>query len=219
MSDEIGDALRSAAVEVVEREARAVADVAAQIDDTFLQVASLLMACTGKIIVSGVGTSGFISRRSAHLFSVSGSPSLYLHPTEGLHGSLGALRSEDVLILLSKGGSSKEVNELARRAKLEEITVVALTCDGESELAKLADVVVVFKPDNLADPGGVIAMGSTLAHSAWLDAMAVVLMRAKRYGWDKVIFTHPGGAVGQIVQLPVPLEPLEIPRFVPNSGA
>lgn len=218
MHNDVTDTVIAAAAEVVEREARAVRDVAGQIDQGFVDVASLLMSCTGKVILSGVGTSGFIARRAAHLFAVSGTPSLYLHPTEGLHGSLGALRADDILIVLSKGGSSAEVNELARRAQREGISVIALTCNADSPLADLADIAITLRADDQADPGGVIAMGSTLAHSAWLDAMSVVLMRAKSYGWDKVLFTHPGGAVGQIVDLPAPLAPLQIPPLQESGG-
>jgi Predicted sugar phosphate isomerase involved in capsule formation len=200
-----------AAVEVVLREAKAVKDVARQIDNDFVEIAALLMGCTGKVIVGGVGTSGFIARRAAHIFSVSGTPSLFLHPTEGQHGSVGALRREDILIVLSKGGSSEEVNKLATLAKHEGLTVIALTSAGESELTFIADHTVVIRRDDIADPGGLIALGSTLAYAAWLDAMSVVLMRAKSYTWDQVLFTHPGGAVGKLRELPEELAGLDIP--------
>jgi D-arabinose 5-phosphate isomerase GutQ len=206
-------AVISAAVEVIVREAKAVADVASQIDQTFVDIASLLMACEGKVIVAGVGTSGFIARRGAHIFAVSGTPSLFLHPTEGQHGSVGALRSNDILIVLSKGGSSDEVNKLASLAKQEGLVVVAMTSNGSSALADIADHTVVLKRDDIADPGGLIALGSTLAYAAWLDSMSVVLMRAKAYTWDQVFFTHPGGAVGQLRQLPEELPSLAIPQY------
>jgi D-arabinose 5-phosphate isomerase GutQ len=214
MSDPIHTVIE-AAVEVIEREAKAVADVSTQIDAEFVIVASLLMACEGKVIVAGVGTSGFIARRAAHVFSVSGTPSLFLHPTEGQHGSVGALRASDVLIVLSKGGGSQEVNKLATLAKQEGLKIIAMTSNGSSALADIADHTIVLRRDDIADPGGLIALGSTLAYAAWLDAMSVVLMRAKQYTWDQVFFTHPGGAVGQLRQLPEPLPGLDIP---PHSG-
>jgi D-arabinose 5-phosphate isomerase GutQ len=207
-----------AAIEVVAREAKAVTDVADQIGEEFPQIAALLMGCTGKIIVSGVGTSGFIARRAAHLFSVSGSPALFLHPTEGQHGSAGALRPNDILIVLSKGGNSTELNRFVSLAHQAGVAIVALTSKPKSDLADLADYTVVIKPDNVADPGGLIALGSTLAYGAWLDAMSVVLMRAKNYGWDRVLFTHPGGSVGQTVELPPALPGLEIPPLKPGEA-
>ena len=211
MSNSPTQSVIDAAVEIIQRESNAIADVALQVDAGFVEIASLLMACTGKVIVAGVGTSGFIARRAAHVFSVSGTPSLFLHPTEGQHGSVGALRANDILIVLSKGGSSEEVNRLASLASHEHITVVALTSDGSSELASLADHVVVLKRDDIADPGGLIALGSTLAYAAWLDALSVVLMRARSYSWAQVMFTHPGGAVGKLSSLPAKLDALEIP--------
>jgi D-arabinose 5-phosphate isomerase GutQ len=213
VNNERSESVIAAAAEVIAREANAVSDVASQIDQGFVEIASLLMSCTGKIIVAGVGTSGFIARRAAHIFSVSGSPALFLHPTEGQHGSVGALRSNDILIVLSKGGASEEVNKLAALVKQEGLTVVAMTSNGDSELARIADHTVVIRRDDIADPGGLIALGSTLAYAAWLDAMSVVLMRAKTYTWDQVLFTHPGGAVGQLRQLPEELPPLDVPEY------
>lgn len=192
-------------------EANAVNDVVEQIDDSFVQVASLILACTGKVVLTGAGTSGFIARRSAHLLSVSGTPAYFLNPTDGLHGSMGSLRPNDILIALSKGGSSGEVNELATRVQSEGIKVVAVTSNPQSPLARTADIAVALREFPAADPGSLIAMGSTLAHGAWLDALAVVLMRAKQYSWDKVHYTHPGGAVGKLTTLPEAVEPLHIP--------
>ena len=204
------DPVLVAAADFIAAESGAVAQVAASIDDVFLDVAARLYACTGKVIVSGVGTSGFMARRAAHLFSVSGTPAVFIHPTEGMHGSVGALRAGDIVIVMSKGGSSSEVNTFVALAQAEGVQVIAITSLAESRLAELADVTAVLPVDSITDPGGVIAMGSTLAHSSWLDAMAYVLMRARGYSWDRVLFTHPGGAVGQVVDLPAPLPGLTI---------
>ncbi|MBP2266376.1 arabinose-5-phosphate isomerase [Pseudarthrobacter sp. PvP004] len=193
-------------------ESRAVLEVADQLDETFVRVASLLLDGEGKVILTGAGTSGFIARRAAHLLSVSGTPAFYMNPTDGLHGSMGAVRKNDVMIALSKGGSSGEVNELAERVQGEGVIVVALTFSPDSRLHQLADIPVVLRPYLPADPGGLIAMGSTLAHSAWLDAMALVLMRARQYSWSRVHYTHPGGAVGSRTVLPAALDPLRIPH-------
>jgi arabinose-5-phosphate isomerase len=133
----------------------------------------------------------------SHLLSVAGSPSLFLHPTEGLHGGLGAITPDDLLIAISKGGQSGELNEFTRRAKQRGAGVIVLTSDGASPLAKLGDLTVVIETVEGSDPAGIIAMGSTLAASAWGDALALVTMQMRGYEWDEVLFTHPGGAVGQ----------------------
>lgn len=201
----------AAARQFVAAEGNAVLDIVDQIDETFVEVASLILRSEGKVVMTGAGTSGFIARRTAHLLSVSGTPAFFLNPTDGLHGSMGVLRSNDIMIALSKGGSSSEVNELVDRVRGEGVKVISLSCVATSRLATSSDISVVLRSFPEADPGNLIAMGSTLAHSAWLDALAVVLMRARQYSWEKVHYTHPGGAVGKLSSLPEPVLPLEIP--------
>jgi D-arabinose 5-phosphate isomerase GutQ len=205
-----------AAREFVTAEGEAVLDIVDQLDETFVRVASLILKSTGKVVMTGAGTSGFIARRTAHLLSVSGTPAFFLNPTDGLHGSMGALRGNDIMIALSKGGTSSEVNDLVARVQDQGVQVIALTCAPDGPLARLADIPVVLRPYPAADPGSLIAMGSTLSHSAWLDALAVVLMRARQYSWEKVHYTHPGGAVGKLATLPEPVTPLDIPDLTEN---
>ncbi|MFB2598810.1 SIS domain-containing protein [Herbiconiux sp. P17] len=213
----MNDFTRSAVIEAgrqqVRVEAEAVLDVVDQIDERFERVAGLLHSMTGKVVLTGSGTSGFIARRSAHLFSVSGTPAFFLNPGDGLHGSMGAVEADDVMIALSKGGSSTELNDLVARVQAVGTTVVAITSNGESPLGRLADITVELRNYPAADPGNLLAMGSTLAHSSWLDAMAMVLMRARAVSWERVHFTHPGGAVGLLASLPSDLEALEIPPY------
>ncbi|MDQ4501282.1 SIS domain-containing protein [Sinomonas sp. ASV322] len=213
MSTPQAHAVVEAARSFITAEGSAVLDIAEQVDESFVKTASLILNCTGKVVVTGAGTSGFIARRAAHLLSVSGTPAFFLNPTDGLHGSMGALRADDVMIALSKGGNSAEVNDLVERVQGEGVDVVALTSTPGSRLAQLADIPILLRPFPAADPGGLIAMGSTLAHSAWLDALALVLMRARQYSWTKVHYTHPGGAVGRLAKLPEPVEPLDIPNL------
>jgi arabinose-5-phosphate isomerase len=180
----------------IRTEADAVARVADQLDETFVLVMQLLLSCPGKVIVSGAGTSGTIARRMAHLLSVCGTPSFFLDPTDGLHGSLGAVAAGDVLIGLSKGGETSELTELIKRAAVRGANTVALTAMLGSPMGRAADVSVLIDSDG-ADPGTLIAMGSTLAAAAWGDALAQALMAARNYSWEDVLFTHPGGAVGK----------------------
>jgi arabinose-5-phosphate isomerase len=218
MNESPESAVIEAGRQQVRVEAEAVLDILDQIDDRFVRVASLLQAMTGKIVMTGSGTSGFIARRSAHLFSVSGTPAFFLNPGDALHGSMGAVEADDVMIALSKGGSSAELNDLVERVQSTGTTVVALTSNGSSRLGTLADITVELRNYPAADPGNLLAMGSTLAHSSWLDAMAMVLMRARAVSWERVHFTHPGGAVGLLASLPSELEGLEIPPFEPLAA-
>lgn len=186
----------------VRNEAQAVAKISDYLDETFVLTARYLYGCQGKVFVAGSGTSGTVARRMAHLFSVSGTPSVFMQPMDALHGSLGAITDKDIVIVISKGGGSSEINDLALRCKGLGAGVVALTCTAGTPLCEIADISVVtpFAPD--ADMGGVLAMGSTLAHGAWGDAMACLLMHARGYSWQTVLYSHPGGAVGARTDTP-----------------
>lgn len=192
-----GDALLASARALIRAETAGLAALEAQLGESFLAAVEVLLRTRGKVLTAGVGTSGEIARRMAHLLAVTGTPSLFVHPADGLHGRLGAVTREDVVIAISKGGESDEVNEFARRAGARGAFIIALTGDRSSSLAQIADLAVELQSNPEAEPGGIIAMGSTLVTAAWGDALAVVVRELRGYAWDTVLFTHPGGAVGQ----------------------
>jgi D-arabinose 5-phosphate isomerase GutQ len=173
------------------------APVAESLDQKFVDVAQLLLACSGKVLITGSGTSGMIAKRAAHLFSVGGTPSLYLSPDDGLHGGLGVLRKNDVVIAISKGGESKELNQFCSRAKALAEAVIVITATPESELANMADYVLQLQLSAKSDLGAVVATGSSLASAALLDALVEVTRAARGYSWSDFFFTHPSGAVGK----------------------
>ena len=189
-------------------EAAAVAAVAEQLDDSFLDVFEQLLSCTGKVFIAGSGTSGTIARRMAHLLSVCGTPAAFLHPMDALHGTMGVLTAGDILITLSKGGESAEINDLIVLARRRDVRIIALTSKPDSTMAQLADTVVTLHNREGADPGNVIAMGSTLVTAVWGDALAILLMRQRGYSWERMLETHPGGAVGKMGAHPEALEPI-----------
>lgn len=199
------------AQERIELEADAVRRVVDVFDDTTTEIINAILRCAGKVFVTGSGTSGSIARRMAHLFSVSGTPSVFVQPSDALHGTMGALRADDLLIAISKGGGSDEINNLAKRAQERGVKVIALTSERSSELSELADFAQYFEVADEVDPGNVIAMGSTLMHAVWGDCLAVALMRMRGYSWSDVLFTHPLGAVGKREDLPSELEGLPTP--------
>ena len=142
----------------------------------------------------------------AHLLTVCGTPSLYIQPMDALHGSMGAITSGDMLIAISRGGASAEINDLARRVKRLGVPVVSLTSAPASELVQMADISILIRNTPDADPGDVIAMGSTLAVGVWGDALAYVLMIRREHSWAQVLHNHPAGAVGQMTELPPALK-------------
>lgn len=191
-----------AARDAVRAEAQSVAAVADQLDDSFVEVADLLYNCSGKVWVTGSGTSGAIARRLAHLLSVCGTPAAFMHPMDALHGTMGALVEGDALIAISRGGETREINELSGYANKHGVPVVGLTAEPTSTLGTSSDITVVLTTGEGADPGGLIAMGSTLVTAVWGDALAAVLMRRREYSWDRVLESHPAGAVGLISERP-----------------
>lgn len=206
------ESILEAAREQVSEAARGIQGVADAIDGSFLQAASILRYCRGNVILTGAGTTAVVAQRSAHLLSVCGTPSFFIDAADALHGTLGAVGRDDVLIAMSKGGGTREVNEFTRLTRAKHARVIGLCSRPDAALLELADVPVVIPTNDAADPGGFIAMGSTLGYSAWLDAMTLVLMRSKEYGWGEVLASHPLGAVGQIREYPAALAPLQIPQ-------
>ncbi len=181
--------------EYMQKEAAALSVASQQIDDSFLDVVEMLRSLDGKVVVTGAGTSGTIARRLAHLLNVTGTSAFYLSPVDGLHGSLGSIGDKDVVIAISKGGESEELTELVKRARERGAATIALTSVAKTPLEAAVDQVAVVDSPG-ADLGGVIATGSSLAHASWGDALCMTLMNLKEYGWDRVLHSHPGGAVG-----------------------
>lgn len=167
------------------------------IDETFLAVCRILVNCQGKILVTGSGTSGTVAQRTAHLFSAGGTPAFFLSPADGLHGGLGVLRHNDVVLALSKGGGSAELNEFCTRARTLSQSLVVITATADTPLAAIADQVIRLNLEANADLGTVVATGSSLAAAAVCDALVEVTRILHGYGWEDFFFTHPAGAIGR----------------------
>ncbi|TFB75393.1 SIS domain-containing protein [Cryobacterium glaciale] len=185
----------------IRREAAAIDQLAHSLDGSFLDVVHRVLATTGKVVTTGAGTSGIAAERLAHLLSVSGTPAFYLSGQDALHGGMGAITPTDTVIALSKTGQSAELTELVTRLAERAVHVIAVTGNSESPFARAAgSVALVETIPGDADPGGLIAMGSTLVAGAWGDALATTLMTVRGYPWHDVIHTHPAGYVGQQAQ-------------------
>ncbi|WP_298750149.1 SIS domain-containing protein [uncultured Serinicoccus sp.] len=198
-------------------EADAIHRLAPRLDETFERAAATLLGCTGKVLVGGSGTSGAVARRMAHVLSVTGTPALFLAPMDSLHGASGAITEEDLMLLVSHGGSSHEVVQTAEIARSHGAKVIAMTGRADSDLARRADLTLLVTVPSDADIGGVIATGITLAQSAYGDALAEVVMRARGYTWEQFMRTHPAGAVGMREQLPDDLPLLRLAEPAPGG--
>jgi D-arabinose 5-phosphate isomerase GutQ len=185
------------AKQIIKQEASGVMTLVDQIDESFAKAAMMMLNCKGHVLVSGSGTSHSVARRLAHLLSVCGTPSLLIDAGDSQHGLSGAVTANDVVITLSKGGSSSEVIFLAKVAKSRGAMVISITEKPESELGKLSDVVLKVVAPSEGDPFGMIATGSSLINAAYGDALCVVLLKLRGYTLEQFGATHPGGAVGK----------------------
>jgi arabinose-5-phosphate isomerase len=185
------------AKEIVQREAEAVHAFAAQLDDSLADVLSMMLGCQGHVLVTGAGTSRAIAQRMAHLLSCSGTPSLFISASDGLHGGSGAVTENDVVYLISKGGHSAEINQFAEIARTRGAKLIAQTENRESPLAQMCDAVFKVKTEGEVDPYGMVATGSSLVNGAAGDVLCVLLLELRGYTKDAFGQTHPGGAVGK----------------------
>jgi len=178
------------AKETIRQESDGVLKLVDQLDENFIQAVNLLFSCQGHVLISGSGTSNAVARRMAHLMTVCGTPALLLDAGDSPHGGAAAVTEKDVLIALSKGGTTKELVFLASVAKDRGAKIVAMTENPKSDLGKLADVVLKV----VAPQEG--ATGSSLMNCALGDALCVVLLHMRGYTVEQFGATHPGGAVG-----------------------
>lgn len=185
------------AKEIIRREAEAVSALATQFSDSLADVVSLLLNCKGHVLVTGAGTSRAIAQRFAHLLSCSGTPSLFISASDGLHGGSGAVTKNDVVYMISKGGRSAEINQFAEIARSRGAKLIAQTENPESPLAQMCDAVYEVKAEGDVDPYGMVATGSSLVNGAAGDVLCVLLLELRGYSKEAFGETHPGGAVGR----------------------
>ncbi len=179
------------------REAAILEETARKLDEGSAAAVDLLLSTRGHVLAGGAGTSNAVARRFAHLLSCSGLPAVFLHPGDSLHGSSGAVRAEDTVVLFSKGGKTAEVNRFAAIAKERGAKIVAFTEAPESELGRMADAVVFVKIPADSDPFGMVATSSSLANAAVADAICEAVLHERGYTREAFAATHPGGAVGE----------------------
>jgi D-arabinose 5-phosphate isomerase GutQ len=191
------NAMIERARQVVEEETQAAREMSLQFSESLVPIVQTLYGCEGHVLVTGAGTSRAVAERFAHLLSCCGTPALFIHAADSLHGASGAIRPEDVVYIISKGGQSIEINQFAQIARDRGAKIIAHTEKPESPLGKMADLVyqIVARAD--VDPYGMIALGSSLVNSAACDALCVLLLELRGYTQDDFGKTHPGGAVGK----------------------
>ncbi|WP_334156855.1 KpsF/GutQ family sugar-phosphate isomerase [Oryzomicrobium sp.] len=183
--------------EVLRIEAEAVTALIGRIDGTFLAAVNLVLACRGRLIVSGMGKSGHIGRKIAATFASTGTPAYFVHPAEASHGDLGMITGDDVVIALSNSGESEELVRIVPILKRQGAKLIAMTGNPASSLARQADVHLDAAVAQEACPLGLAPTASTTAALALGDALAVAVLDARGFGPEDFARSHPGGTLGR----------------------
>jgi len=192
----VSDAIASAR-EVLEIEARAVTHLITRLDARFAQAVALILGCSGRVVVSGIGKSGHIARKIASTLASTGTPAFFVHPAEASHGDLGMVTREDIFIALSYSGESSELLAIVPVLKRQGAKLIAMTGSPASALAVESDIHLYAGVEMEACPLNLAPTASTTAALALGDALAVALMRARGFTRDEFALSHPGGALGR----------------------
>jgi arabinose-5-phosphate isomerase len=181
---------------VLEIEARAIAELIGRLDERFERAVETILACRGRLVVAGMGKSGLIGQKISATFSSTGTPSFFLHPAEALHGDLGRLVPNDVLMALSYSGETEELLRLLDTVKRLAIPLIVLTGQPSSTLAQASDVVIDVSISEEACPLGLAPTASTTAMLAVGDALAMALLEERGFKEEDYAALHPGGGLG-----------------------
>jgi arabinose-5-phosphate isomerase len=199
-------------------EAAAVAALEARVGEPFVQAVTAILNASGRVIVSGVGKSGIVGRKIAATLTSTGTPAIFLHPVDALHGDLGIVGPDDVALLLSKSGESEELRGLLECLGRFGVTIVALTGNPESALARQARIVLDCAVEEEACPHDLAPTCSTTAALALGDALAVTLLLQRGFRQQDFARFHPGGALGRrLLQVREVMVTEAIPTLPPTA--
>lgn len=197
------DGLCELAKEVLQIESDAIRQLVERIGSDFEKAVHILLACKGHVVVTGMGKSGAIGRKIAATLSSTGTPSLFLHPAEGVHGDLGSITSNDVVLALSYSGETDELLAILPAIKRLGVPLIVLTGNPNSTLARAADVVLNVSVEREACPLNLAPTASAAAMLAMGDALALAAMKARRFTQEDFARLHPAGALGRRLLLRV----------------
>jgi arabinose-5-phosphate isomerase len=187
----------SLAKKVLETEAAAILALVGRLDDRFEQAVRILLDCRGRVIVTGMGKSGIICRKVAATLASTGTPAFFLHPAEAVHGDLGVIQSDDVVVALSNSGETDELLRLVETINRLGARLIAICGNPASKLAQASDVALNCQVSNEACPLNLVPTASTTAALALGDALAMTLLVAKGFKEEDFANLHPGGKIGK----------------------
>jgi arabinose-5-phosphate isomerase len=188
--------LRDHAKEVIKTEAEAVAAMADKLDDNFNLAVEAILNCKGRVIVAGMGKSGLIGKKIVATFNSTGISSFFLHPAEAMHGDLGLMREDDILMLISKSGRLGEMEMLISTARRLGVQLIALCGTVDSDLYKRANMPLNCSVEREACPNNLVPTSSSTVALVMGDALAVALLNAREFSKNDFAVLHPGGSLG-----------------------
>lgn len=189
--------------EVVRIETNAISDLTNSIDDEFVKALQILYECKGRVVLTGMGKSGLIARKIVATLNSTGTASIYLHPTDALHGDLGMVRKEDVVIMISKSGATEELANLIPMLKRLNVKLIAMAGNKDSRLRAECDVLLNISVKEEACPFDLAPTSSSTAALVMGDALAVVLLQMREFTEEDFAVLHPGGSLGKRLSLSI----------------
>ncbi|OLD66854.1 MAG: hypothetical protein DMF52_06165 [Acidobacteria bacterium] len=190
---------RTIARKVLELEARAILDLVPRLGDAFDRAIDALYACKGRVVVTGMGKSGLIGAKIAATFSSTGTPSLFMHPAEAVHGDIGMVVPGDVVLAISQSGETEEILRLLELIRRLDVALIAMTGSPGSTLSRHSRIVLDVRIEQEASPLGLVPTASTTAALAMGDALAMALLERRGLTPDDFARFHPGGHIGRKV--------------------
>jgi len=181
----------------------AVGELLSHLDASFERACEIMLACRGRVVVSGMGKSGHIGTKIAATLASTGTPALFVHPAEASHGDLGMITASDVVLALSNSGNTAELITLLPLLKRLRVPVIGMTGNSDSQLAKAADVHIDVRVGQEACPLNLAPTSSTTATLVMGDALAIALLEARGFTAEDFAFSHPGGTLGRKLLLKV----------------
>ena len=193
--------IKQAALRTIKMEAQSIQDLAAHINEDFEKAIHTIAKCKGRLVISGIGKSAVIAQKIVSTLNSTGTPSIFMHAADAIHGDLGIVQQEDVVMIISKSGSSPEIKVLVPLIKNFGNILIAMVGNTDSDLAKHANIILNTTVEQEACPNNLAPTTSTTAQLAMGDAIAVCLMELKGFSTDDFAKFHPGGMLGKKLHL------------------
>ena len=192
--------IKETAISVIKDEYQAIINLADSINDDFVESANVIYKSKGRVIVTGIGKSAIIAQKIVATFNSTGTPSIFMHAADAIHGDLGIVRPDDVLIIISKSGETPEIKVLVPLLKARKNKIIALVGNITSYLAQHSDLILNTTVDREACPNNLAPTTSTTAQLVMGDALAVCLLKLRGFSATDFANYHPGGSLGSDLQ-------------------